>query len=715
MLETGSLVAGKLRIERLLGQGGMGTVYVATHIGLDQQVAIKVLDPALSQNSEIVQRFVREARASAKLRSDHVCRVMDVGALEDGVPYIEMELLVGEDLGQLIEHAPLPTEIAAAYVLQACVAIAEAHTLGIVHRDLKPANLFVTRRLDGSALVKVLDFGIATAPAEQQELKITKTTAVMGSPGYMSPEHLRSARDVDARSDIWAIGVILYEAASGKLPFVAQTITELAVKVVMDQPDALVGVEPQYASIVAKCLEKDPAQRYQNIAELAFDLTPIAGPAAQASQMMVMRLSPGGGSASMPVARDPSGAVKSPTTPKGIGFESTAIGTTGASLGRPVPPLVGTTLGAAAGVPGPALPEAPKQKRGAFIIAAVVILGAGAAAAIALTQRGSGKKAAHAEKHRDETPAPANATVAAAVTAVSDAGAADPDDTMVPGLISLRAEKDWDAILTMTGGKRTGNPKIDAIVTLAKTSYTDERVAALKSYAARHDCAGARKGLDDSVKTLPDGAATFAAAAKCTPAPAKQQPSADDIANSASEALEKDDYGSALALADQALKKDPKNLTALDTAARAACSTGDKAMADRAKGYLGELPPPDRVVAAKVCRDKGITFGKPTAPPGQPPAAQEPPLTSAQVPAAVDNVRRLLGEGKNADAQKLARRLLVITPKNGAALRALGISSCNLHQEGVAAKAIAELEYPGAGSNKRKQFIKEINQACHRE
>jgi len=692
MLETGSLVAGKLRVERLLGQGGMGTVYVATHIGLDQQVAIKVLDPALAQNAEIVQRFVREARASAKLKSDHVCRVMDVGALEDGVPYIEMEMLVGEDLGQLIERSPLTTEAAAEYVLQACVAIAEAHTLGIVHRDLKPANLFVTRRLDGTALVKVLDFGIATAPAEQQELKITKTTAVMGSPGYMSPEHLRSARDVDARSDIWAIGVILYEAESGKLPLVAQTITELAVKVVMDQPDALVGIDPPYAAIVAKCLEKDPARRYQNIAELAFDLLPLAGPTAQASQMMVMRLSPGGASASMPVARGSSGAAKSPTTPKGLGFESTAVG---------------TTLGAATGVSSPALPEAPKHKRGALIVAAVVILGGGAAA-IAVTQRGRAKKPAHTEKYREGPAAPADAAVAAVAI---DAAPAAPDDTMVTGLVNLRAEKDWDAILTMTGGKPTGNPKVDDLVALAKTSYTEERVVALKGYATRHDCAGARKGLDDSVKTLPDGAATFAAAAKCTPASARPQPSADDIANSASEALEKDDYGTALALADQALKKDPKNLTALDTAARAACSTGDRAMADRAKGYLAKLPPADRVVAAKVCRDKGITFARPPAPP----TAQEPPLTMAQVPAELDNMKRLLAEEKNVDAQKLARRLLAITPKNGAAWRALGISSCNLHQEGAADKAIAELEQSSTNQTKRRQFIKEINQACHRE
>src|SRR5262249_40928031 len=175
------------------------------------------------------------------------------------------ELLEGSDLSKLIDQSPLDESTAVDYVLQACVAVAEAHQHGIIHRDLKPANLFVTRKLDGSALVKVLDFGIATAPT-QAELKITKTTTVMGSPGYMSPEHLRSARDVDARSDIWALGVILYEAVTARLPFVATTITELAVKVVMDEPDPIgADVDPRFAAIVMRCLQKPPELRYQTV------------------------------------------------------------------------------------------------------------------------------------------------------------------------------------------------------------------------------------------------------------------------------------------------------------------------------------------------------------------------------------------------------------------------------------------------------------------
>ncbi len=240
MLVIGDVVGGKLRIERIVGRGGMGIVAIATHLALEQKVAIKVLHEQLAADPATVERFLREARTPMRLKSDHVCRVLDVGQLDGGAPYIVMELLEGSDLAALVKlRGALPIATAVDYVLQACVAVAEAHALGIVHRDLKPANLFVTRRVDGSPLVKVLDFGIAKVPSRGDNTQLTQTAAVMGSPGYMSPEQLRSAKDVDARTDVWALGAILYELVSARLPFPADSVTELAVKIAVDPPDPL--------------------------------------------------------------------------------------------------------------------------------------------------------------------------------------------------------------------------------------------------------------------------------------------------------------------------------------------------------------------------------------------------------------------------------------------------------------------------------------------
>jgi len=277
-VEVGALLAGKYRIDRVLGQGGMGLVVAATHIHLAQRVALKFLLPEFLHDPSIVERFLREARASAALRGEYLCRVSDVGTLENGSPYIVMELLDGRDLAAVLAgNGPLPIDIASHYVLQACVALAEAHALGIVHRDLKPANLFLTKRPDGTQLVKVLDFGIAKAQHDTS-FNLTRTASVMGSPGYMSPEQLRSSRDADVRSDIWALGVILYELVSGRPPYVAESITELALRVAMDPlPPLVIAVSTGFDLVVARCLEKDPARRFQDVAALAQALVPFGG------------------------------------------------------------------------------------------------------------------------------------------------------------------------------------------------------------------------------------------------------------------------------------------------------------------------------------------------------------------------------------------------------------------------------------------------------
>src|SRR5262245_41329189 len=223
----GTMLADKYRVERVLGRGGMGVVVAATHVELDQRVALKFLLPEAMESVEVVERFAREARAAVKIESEHVARVIDVGKLENGLPYMVMEYLNGRDLAALLdEQIKLSIDDALEYTLQACEAIAQAHALGIIHRDLKPANLFVTNRADGTTSIKVLDFGISKvslAGSSPAEMNLTQTAAIMGSPTYMSPEQMRASRDVDPRADIWALGVIMYELLAGQPPFMGST------------------------------------------------------------------------------------------------------------------------------------------------------------------------------------------------------------------------------------------------------------------------------------------------------------------------------------------------------------------------------------------------------------------------------------------------------------------------------------------------------------
>jgi serine/threonine-protein kinase len=266
---------------RVLGQGGMGIVVQAMHLQLHQPVAMKFLLPEVLGNQQVVQRFLREAQAAVRLKSEHVARVIDVGSLETGAPYMVLEYLEGADLSN-VSRAQLTVGGIVDLMLQACEALAEAHSLGIVHRDVKPANFFITRGADGAPLLKVLDFGISKTPVTGSNL--TATQAVMGTPAYMSPEQMRSSRDVDHRSDIWALGVVLYELLQGAPPFGGDTFSSMVIKVVTDPlPQMTVQLPGDLAAIVYRCLEKDPARRFQNVAELAHALAPYAQTETQAS------------------------------------------------------------------------------------------------------------------------------------------------------------------------------------------------------------------------------------------------------------------------------------------------------------------------------------------------------------------------------------------------------------------------------------------------
>jgi serine/threonine-protein kinase len=291
-LTPGSILLGKYRIDELIGTGGMGNVVRASHLYLHQPVAIKLLLPQMVENESTVQRFLREAQATVKLRSEHIARVMDVGTTPDGIPFMVMEFLEGSDLNQILRHhGPQQPAIVVDLMLQACEGIAEAHALGIIHRDIKPSNFFITRRPDGSMLLKILDFGISKTPIGYDEL--TGTQTVIGTPSYMAPEQMKSGRSADPRSDIWSIGVVMYQLMNGRPPFSGESYADLVLKVGLEPPSPmLVPLPAGLGEAIFCCLEKDPGARHQTVGDLARMLAPYATDPISGSQsaMRTMRI-----------------------------------------------------------------------------------------------------------------------------------------------------------------------------------------------------------------------------------------------------------------------------------------------------------------------------------------------------------------------------------------------------------------------------------------
>jgi serine/threonine-protein kinase len=317
-MAPGTLLAGKYRVERLLGQGGMGWVVEATHVQLEQRVALKFMHAKNSaENPDAVARFLREARAAARIQSEHIARVFDVGTLEGGEPYLVMEFLEGQDLeGLLREKGKLPIAQVVEIALQACEGLAEAHAKGIVHRDLKPANLFLARKTDGSTRVKLLDFGISKlAPqAGAPDQGMTSTQTLMGSPLYMSPEQLRSTKNVDRRADLWSMGIILYEMLGGRSPFEADTLPEVCARIMAEPPPGLSIGNAAAEAVVMRCLEKDPNRRYADAGALAMELAPLGVPESTAIADRIARVVRSG-DASLPGLRVEASGPQAPLAP----------------------------------------------------------------------------------------------------------------------------------------------------------------------------------------------------------------------------------------------------------------------------------------------------------------------------------------------------------------------------------------------------------------
>jgi len=273
----GSVLAGKYRIDRLLGVGGMGAVVEAYHEQLRERVAIKFLLPRVGQNRRLAARFLHEARTASRLRSAHVARVFDIDSRPDGTPFIVMEYLDGESLADRFRRDRQLSEASIVDdVLEACVAVAEAHALGIVHRDLKPANLFAARTVGAALAVRVLDFGISKLLEPHPNDDVITQDLPIGSPPYMSPEQLTRPASVDHRTDIWSLGVVLYEGLTGRVPFPGDTFAQVCANVLQSAPPAIAG-QPELDEIVKRCLAKEREQRFASVEALAGALSAHGG------------------------------------------------------------------------------------------------------------------------------------------------------------------------------------------------------------------------------------------------------------------------------------------------------------------------------------------------------------------------------------------------------------------------------------------------------
>ena len=527
-VKPGDVLGGKYRLDRLLGAGGMGAVVQAWHLSFDEAVAVKLLLNQVGASKNALARFEREARSAFKIKSEHAARVMDIGFLDSGSPYIVMELLRGHDLGKELENrGALPIEEAVDYLLQACEAIAEAHTRGIVHRDLKPDNLFLIQGADGRACIKVVDFGIsketttepdATAPQGRRAQALTMAGAALGTPRYMSPEQWGSAGNVGPAADIWSLGAILFELVTGKHAFVAEDLPSLFAAVVGAPPLRLRSVLPDapegLEAAILRCLEKDPASRLGSVAAFAQAIAPFGPSRAQQSLERIVGIQQRAAhdlDGSKSAAVGAAGGTPQATWPTPMTASSPPPAGQATPAGVPAQTVLGVPSAGQAtqqawqqtGAPQQSAPRSKAQ----LVAALLAVLGVGAIGAGLFVWRSSSMTSAASSASPGATDSPAAANSSAPAAANSSAPAADARasaSTPAEGQPSDRAS-DGSASAVVSGSDFPGASGASASQPLAKGPATTAPKSAKQPPAAASADATAPAGAATASPTPGNG------------------------------------------------------------------------------------------------------------------------------------------------------------------------------------------------------------------
>jgi eukaryotic-like serine/threonine-protein kinase len=510
----GDVIADKYEIVGLLGAGGVAYVLSALHLELHEMVALKFLRPESLAMPDVVARFASEARAVAKLKSEHVAHVYDVGTLPDGAPYIVMEYLEGRDLADVLaEQRRLPVKLAVDYVLQACEALACAHVLGIVHRDIKPENLYLSQA--GSVeRIKVLDFGISknalVAHPQASDRASAKTMLPMGTPGYMSPEQVRACGSVDARTDIWALGCVLSELITGTSTFEAPTQVQLGAVILEADPvplrQKLSDAPAELEAIVMRCLAKNPDDRFQDVAELALALYPFGRRRARLSAERCHQVLHGaaGGEFELNSVVPPPQSGDTPTRVAVADLSApprsgrvTIGAASGAPLSAPSAEMLGTNAPATLSSADAMLGFRPRRR---WPLVAVAVLGLAAVAGVALRLRvtdvQSGADAASAAARGMSTTTAASTAVAPAAAPARPAGA--DEQPLQKTAEPANSAKPESAATTATAPASKANQAQAQRAAAAAAKRQAAAVKAAKAAAAKAAAGKRAATLDDS-------------------------------------------------------------------------------------------------------------------------------------------------------------------------------------------------------------------------